>query len=192
MRRMYLEGPPNSGGYRIAARREQHPKNTYLCRELLSPSDSMPFPLSPAMSKMSTNARGQLQTRPPEPNLNDHRIACQNGSTTALQFTAHRLNDAKKQAPGSTTQQLHDLIRENGNLRQEVKYYRTCTGRAHVLRESVHEVAQKMTILFFSTPTIRASSTISDSRWQKISVVRWTIILRRYMRRRKNGWRSGR
>ena len=53
-------------------------------------------------------------------NVNDHRIERYNGFTMRLEFTHHRLNEIKTQSPKSVTQELHEIIRENENLRQEI------------------------------------------------------------------------
>lgn len=66
----------------------------------------------------------------------------------ALELNAHRLNEAKPQPRKSVAQQLHDLIRENGHLRQEIQFYLTCTDEAHAMRVGADEVAQKMMLEF--------------------------------------------
>lgn len=85
--------------------------------------------------------------RPPEPNVNDHRIGQSKGSTTALEMSAHRLREAKKEPSKSVQQQLYEMVHVNGCLRQEVAFYRDCTERAHAMQAGAREVAQKMMLL---------------------------------------------
>jgi hypothetical protein len=108
----------------------------------------MPLYLSRERTNKLVEAQGKRGTRPPEPSLNDHRIGCQEGSTTALELMTHRLQAAKEQRPKTEAQRRDDLIRENGNLRQEIQFYRTCTDRAQEMRNGAHEIAQKMMLVF--------------------------------------------
>ena len=86
--------------------------------------------------------------RPPEPSIHDHRIGQTRGSTAALDMTAHRLSEAKKEPSKPVQQQLYDAIQENGCLRQEAHFYRTCADKAQVMQACVREVAQKMMLSF--------------------------------------------
>ena len=67
----------------------------------------------------------------------------------ALELTNHRLKEAKMHPPKSIIEQLQGLIRENGSLRQEIQYYRTCTERAQEMKAGVYGTAQKLMLLFF-------------------------------------------
>ena len=111
----------------------------------MSNSTVMPLYLTREKSKKSKIQ----QNRSPEPNVNDHRIGRYNGSTMTLELIHHRFNEAKTQPPKSVTQELHEVIRENGNLRQEIQYYRSCTDRAQELKAGAYEIAQKMMLVSF-------------------------------------------
>jgi len=100
---------------------------------------------------------------PPGVNSLDHSIFRQNGSTSALEFTAHRLQSAKFKPVPDLMTRIEELTKENGHLRQEIQFYRQCFEVLQRLRETSYNVYQQ---LFF----LAASTTLSADRLQELVV----------------------
>src|ERR1700709_850449 len=90
-------------------------------------------PSSRATSKPKVvSPRRRAGSMPPGVNPLDHSIFHQNGSTSALEYTTHRLQAAKLEPdPDMVT-----LTREMGYLRQEIYFYRQCFEILQRVREN--------------------------------------------------------
>lgn len=71
----------------------------------------VPYPGYPALDK------------PHAPTAVDLEIGRRNGSTVALDATQPRLTAAKTAPPPTLSDRVHELTRENGRLRLEIRYY---------------------------------------------------------------------
>jgi hypothetical protein len=83
-------------------------------------------------------------SKPPEINVIDHQIHCQNGLTSVLEFTAQRLRYGKMQTAPDLMARIEELTKEMGYLRQEIQFYRECFSILHRLRETAYDVYQQL------------------------------------------------
>lgn len=97
-------------------------------------------------------AIGNRSSRPPEINLIDHQIHLRNGSTSALDLTAQRIQYAKTQTILNPMERIEELIREMGQLRQEIQFYRECYSVLHRLRETAYDVYQQLFLQYYYEP----------------------------------------
>lgn len=74
-------------------------------------NSKVPYPGYPALDK------------PRAPTAVDLEIGRRNGSTVALDATQARLTAAKTAPPPTLSDRVHELTRENGRLRLEIRYY---------------------------------------------------------------------
>lgn len=81
---------------------------------------------------------------PPGVNSVDHSIYCQNGSTSALEYTAHWLRAAKLEPAPDLMTRVEELTREMGYLRQENHFYRQCFEILQRVRENSYDVYQQL------------------------------------------------
>ena len=93
------------------------------------------------------------QSRPPEVNSLDHAIACQNGSTSVLDFSSRRLQLLKSEPKLNLLTRVEQLTKETGYLRQEIKFYRQCFADSQHLRESSFDVYQQLFLASASSPS---------------------------------------
>ena len=101
-------------------------------------------------------------SRPPEVNSLDHAIACQNGSTSVLDFSSRRLQPLKSKPKLNLMTRIEQLTKETGYLRQEIKFYRQCFGDSQHLRESSFDVYQQL--------FLASASSLSPEHLQKLVV----------------------
>jgi hypothetical protein len=106
------------------------------------------------MEQLTTSIRSQQlpSDNHMSPNPTDRAIARNHGTSTALEATRERL-EASKRAPIPTpAERIHELTKENGELRLEIRFYRQMQGAMKALQEDAEFVAEKLeqTILRFS------------------------------------------
>lgn len=81
---------------------------------------------------------------PTEVTALDYQIAATGGTTSTLENTPGRLRASKSKRPVSQKQWMEELIRDNGYLRQELKYYKDYLQALIALH---HEIAKASTML---------------------------------------------
>jgi hypothetical protein len=104
------------------------------------PSQAPPRPPRPTVVNIGRRATSM----PPEINAIDYEIHRQNGSTTALDFTAQRLQYSKMQTAPDLLSRVEELTKEMGRLRQEILFYRECFSILNQLRETAYDVYQQL------------------------------------------------
>ena len=60
-----------------------------------------------------------------------------------------RLRVSKRQAAPTVPERLQEVLKENGNLRQEVQFYRLCSENALAMTNVVDKIAQQMMETFY-------------------------------------------
>jgi hypothetical protein len=104
------------------------------------PSQAPPRPTRPNFVDLGCRAA----SKPPEINLIDHQIYCQNGSTTALDLTASRLKYSKMQTALNLLSRVEELAKEMGRLRQEILFYWKYFTIFHQPQERAYDVYQQL------------------------------------------------
>lgn len=107
---------------------------------LSMPSQAPSRPTRPTV----VNIGRRTVSRPQEINSIDYQINLQNGSTTALKFTAQRLQYSKMEAAPDLLSRVKELTKEMGRLRQEILFYRNCFSNLQQLRETAYDVYQQL------------------------------------------------
>ena len=114
------------------------------------------------MPLRQTSRPMKASSRPPEVNSLDHAIACQNGSTSVLDYTTRRLQSLKSEPKLNPMARVEQLTKETGYLRQEIKFYRQCFEDSQHLRESSFDVYQQL--------FLASASSLSAEHLQKLIV----------------------
>jgi hypothetical protein len=109
------------------------------------PSQAPPRPTRPTVVNIGRRAA----SKPPEINAIDYQIHRQNGSTTALEFTAQRLQYSKMQTAPDLLSRVEELTKEMGRLRQEILFYRECFSILNQLRETAYDVYQQLFLSYY-------------------------------------------
>jgi hypothetical protein len=71
-------------------------------------------------------------------------IGRHNGTTVALDATDDRLQASKKAPAPSLSERVHELTRENGQFRLEIRFYQQKQDAVQVLRQDVKFLAEKL------------------------------------------------
>lgn len=82
--------------------------------------------------------------RPMAPTVVDLEIEHHQGNTVALEATPERLQASKKAPMPSLPQRIHELTKENGQLRLEVRYYQQMQEAIQALQEDAKFVAETL------------------------------------------------
>lgn len=111
-------------------------------------------PLHLRKVQKATDAK-QIQDRPPEVNVVDHIIGLNNGSTVALEASKNRLSLSKQNPPPDLRTRLEEVTRQNGFLRMEVQFYRTCFTAARRLKNRVADLSQQLQVAYYQDGVYR-------------------------------------
>lgn len=74
----------------------------------------------------------------------DHHISKDGGTTSTLEYLPHRLKISKQRQPLSLKEQIEELTRENGYLRQELAYHKDTRETLMKLYKHVQESNQRV------------------------------------------------
>jgi hypothetical protein len=88
--------------------------------------------------------RGESRSKPPEVNKLDHQIRLQNGSTSVLQLSPHRVQHGKLNPSLNLSARVEELMRELVHLRQEIQFYEQCFEILQRLREIAYDIYQQL------------------------------------------------
>ena len=113
--------------------------------------------LNVPVKKSSSNRKNvgppRVSSLPPGANALDHSIYTKNGSTSALEYSEHRLQAAKLKPARNLVTRLEELTREVGYQRQEINFYRQCFENLQRLRETSYDVFQQLFIATYIPPS---------------------------------------
>jgi TolA-binding protein len=82
--------------------------------------------------------------KPMAPTAVDLEIGRHQGKTVALEATPERLQASKKAAIPGLSERIHELTKENGQLRLEVRYYQQMQEAIQALQEDAKFVAETL------------------------------------------------
>ena len=89
------------------------------------------------------------RAKPPEVNRLDHQIRLQNGSTSVLELSPQRVQQAKQNHFPNLYARVEELTRDLGHLRQEIQFYRESFENLQRLRETGYDVYQQLFLALY-------------------------------------------
>jgi TolA-binding protein len=88
--------------------------------------------------------KAKAPDNPMEPSAVDLKIGRHHGKTVALEATPEHLQASKKAPIPDLPQRIHELTKENGRLRLEVRYHQQMQEAIRALQEDAKFVAETL------------------------------------------------